>query len=67
MWYIWIFLLVILVLAILLIVKLSGRFKGDPRDMEKKSEFNIVAKGYPDEEVPENELEKRKDEEDDER
>tara|TARA_R110000850_G_C9994021_1_gene467322 strand:+ start:1721 stop:1921 length:201 start_codon:yes stop_codon:yes gene_type:complete len=64
MWYIWIFLLIILVLAVLAIVKLSGRPKGDPRDRKKKSEFNIVAKGYPDEEVPKNEVEQRKDEKD---
>ncbi|MEX2595497.1 MAG: hypothetical protein WEC59_01105 [Salibacteraceae bacterium] len=43
---------------------MKGRPKGNPRDREKKSEFNIVAKGYPDEEVPENELEKRKEEKD---
>ncbi len=58
--YVWIFLLIVLVLAILAIVKLSGRPKGNPRDREKKSEFNIVAKGYPDEDLPKDEYEKRK-------
>lgn len=64
MLYVWLFLLLVLLIVILVINKMKGRPKGNPRDREKKSEFNIVAKGYPDEEVPENELEKRKEEKD---
>lgn len=61
MLYVWLTLILVLLIVIFVINKLSGRPKGDPREHKKKSEFNIVAKGYPDEDLPEDEYEKRKD------
>lgn len=64
MLYVWLFLLLILLIVILIINKMKGRPKENPRDRKKKSEFNIVAKGYPDEDLPEDEYEKRIDKKD---